>query len=132
MIGAMRAHWPEYLIEGTLLGFFMVSACVSVALIEHPGSPIRRRVRSALARRGLIGVAMGVTALVLITSPWGARSGAHMNPATTLAFWLLGKVAAADARRQGGRCLQLGHRLRRRGRREALLEDALGGDASRD
>lgn len=97
MIDALSAHWPEYLIEAALLGVFMISACVSVALVEHPGSPIRRRIPSALARRALVGVAMGVTAVVLILSPWGARSGAHMNPATTATFWLLGKVAAADA-----------------------------------
>jgi len=37
------------------------------------------------------------TAVVLILSPWGQRSGAHFNPATTLTFWRLGKVATADA-----------------------------------
>lgn len=40
---------------------------------------------------------MGVTAVSLIYSPWGRRSGAHMNPAVTLTFLRLGKVAPRDA-----------------------------------
>jgi aquaporin Z len=44
-----------------------------------------------------MGVAMGLTAAALIYSPWGRRSGAHFNPATTLTFWRLGKIAPADA-----------------------------------
>ena len=44
-----------------------------------------------------MGVAMGLTATVLIYSSWGRRSGAHFNPATTLTFWRLGKIAPADA-----------------------------------
>jgi aquaporin Z len=51
----------------------------------------------ALARRTLMGLAMGLTAVALIYSPWGRRSGAHLNPATTLTFWRLGKVATPDA-----------------------------------
>ena len=38
---------------------------------------------------------MGATAIPLIYSPWGKQSGAHMNPAITLTFTRLGKVAAA-------------------------------------
>jgi aquaporin Z len=40
---------------------------------------------------------MGLTAVALIYSPWGQRSGAHMNPATTLTFLRLGKVMPWDA-----------------------------------
>jgi aquaporin Z len=45
----------------------------------------------------LMGLAMGLTATLIIYSPWGQRSGAHINPAVTLTFWRLGKVATWDA-----------------------------------
>ena len=44
-----------------------------------------------------MGLAMGLTAVAIIYSPWGKRSGAHINPATTLTFLRLGKVEPADA-----------------------------------
>jgi aquaporin Z len=40
---------------------------------------------------------MGATAALLIYSPPGQRSGAHMNPAVTLAFARLGKLPPEDA-----------------------------------
>ena len=43
-----------------------------------------------------MGLAMGSTAVAIIYSPWGQRSGAHMNPAVTLTFFRLGKVARPD------------------------------------
>ena len=46
-----------------------------------------------------MGLAMGVTAVSIIYSRWGQRSGAHMNPAVTLTYFRLGKVAPADTRR---------------------------------
>lgn len=97
MIDALRNHWPEYLMEGGLLGIFMISACALGTLLEHPHAPGRRAIRSPVVRRALMGAAMGLTAVMLIYSPWGRQSGAHMNPATTLTFHLLGKVAAWDA-----------------------------------
>jgi len=94
---AVRANLRVYALDGALLGLFMVSACLSVALIEHPASTIRRLVDSELARRALIGTAMGLTAVALIYSPWGRRSGAFMNPAMTLCFVRLGKLPPLDA-----------------------------------
>ena len=97
MINALVTHWPEYLIEGALLGIFMISACLSVFVLEHPASPVPPRIRSPAVRRAIIGLMMGVTAVALIYSPWGQRSGAHMNPGTTLAFLTLGKIKPWDA-----------------------------------
>src|SRR6516165_6211011 len=87
-IEALRAHWPEYLMEGAALGMFMVSACVFGAVLEHV---------AGLAGRVLGGIAMGLTAVAIISSPWGQRSGAHMNPAVTVTFLCLGKIAPWDA-----------------------------------
>ena len=97
LMDALRSHWPEYLIEAVGLGLFMVSAAAFGVLLFHPGAATVRALPDPLPRRVLMGLAMGATAVALIRSPWGARSGAHFNPATTLTFWRLGKVAAPDA-----------------------------------
>ncbi|MFO1351726.1 MAG: aquaporin [Gammaproteobacteria bacterium] len=90
-------HWPEYLMEAWGLGLFMTSAGLFVILMEWPGSPIHQALPHPLARRALMGSAMGLTAIALIYSPWGQQSGAHLNPATTIAFLRLGKVKPWDA-----------------------------------
>ncbi len=83
--------------EGALLGLFMISACAFTVLLEHPGSPAREALPEPFFRRALMGLAMGATAAAIVYSPWGKRSGAHINPATTLTFLRLGKVEAPDA-----------------------------------
>jgi aquaporin Z len=93
----LREHWPEYLMEAAGLGLFMVSACAFTVLLHHPESPAVRIVPDATLRRGLTGVAMGLTAIAIVYSPWGKRSGAHLNPALTLTFLRLGKVRPLDA-----------------------------------
>ncbi|HZS33209.1 MAG TPA: aquaporin [Methylomirabilota bacterium] len=94
---ALGAHWPEYAIEAAGLAAFMVVACAVATLLEHPASPVRQALPDPRVRRVPIGLAMGLTAVALIYSPWGRRSGAHFNPALTLAFWRLGKVRGWDA-----------------------------------
>ena len=94
---AVGSHWPEFLMEAGELGFFMVSACFFTAILEHPASPVRSWLPVPLLRRFLTGLAMGGTLLLLIHSRWGKQSGAHMNPAFSLMYLRLGKMAAWDA-----------------------------------
>lgn len=93
----LKQHWPEYLMEAALLGLFMISAGTFTVLLEYPNSPVHQAIPNADLRRLLVGVAMGLTAIALIYSPWGKQSGAHMNPAITLTFYRLGKVKRQDA-----------------------------------
>jgi aquaporin Z len=96
-ISAATNHWPEYLMEAACLGLFMVSACSFTVLLQHPGSIARQMIPSAFLRRALTGVAMGLTAIALIYSPWGKQSGAHFNPSVTLTFFRLGTIEPWDA-----------------------------------
>jgi aquaporin Z len=96
-LASLRLHWPEYLMEATLLGAFMVSACIFGALYEFPGSPVHRSIMSIFLRRLLMGVSMGLTAIAIIYSPWGKQSGAHINPSMTLTFFRMGKIKLWDA-----------------------------------
>src|SRR5574341_1686109 len=96
MIEALKKHWPEYLMEAAGLGIFMISACGFGALLEHPASPVRHALTDPFVRRILMGMAMGLTAIGIIYSPWGKQSGAHINPAVTLTFLRLGKVQPWD------------------------------------
>ncbi|MBS1807084.1 MAG: aquaporin [Acidobacteria bacterium] len=97
MLDAMRKHWMEYLIEAGGLGFFMISACVFGTLLEHPASPVHQAIADSFVRRVLMGIAMGLTSIAIVYSPWGKQSGAHLNPAVTLTFFRLGKVEKPDA-----------------------------------
>lgn len=90
-------HWREYAIEGALLGLFMLSACGFSVLLKHPHSPVQQVIPDAAVRHVALGIAMGLTAIGIIYSPWGQRSGAHINPAITLAFLRLGKIKSPDA-----------------------------------
>ena len=97
MVEAFKKHWPEYLMEAAELGLFMFSACAFTVLLFHPSSPVAQTIHDGVFRRLLMGTAMGSTAIAIIFSPLGQRSGAHFNPSVTWTFFRLGKIEACDA-----------------------------------
>ena len=97
MITTIKKHWPEYLMEAAELGLFMLSACAFTVLLYHPSSSVAQAISDGVLRRMMMGVAMGSTAIAIIFSPLGKRSGAHFNPSVTWTFFRLGKMEAWDA-----------------------------------
>ena len=95
--GAFQRNWPLYVFEGLELALFMISACVFTVWLFHPAYPAPHRFPSAAVRRMFMGIAMGITAILIIHSPFGKRSGAHFNPAITLTYLRLGKIGLSDA-----------------------------------
>jgi len=74
---------------------FMISACVCAAFIFYPASPLH--ISGTFPANLFMGLGMGLTAMGVMLSPWGKRSGAHINPSVTLTFYRLGKIKRWDA-----------------------------------
>jgi aquaporin Z len=96
-IASLRQDWHEYLMEVGELGLYLFTACVVATLLQHPASIVRQSISSVVARRALMGLVMGATAISIVISPWGKQSGGHFNPAITFTFYRLGKVEFWDA-----------------------------------
>ena len=92
-----RQHVPYYLMEGLGLAIFMLSAGFFTTAMESPLSPVHQAIPNGQLRLIIIAVAMGLTAYVIFNSPWTSPSGAHINPAVTLARLRLGQIRFVDA-----------------------------------
>jgi aquaporin Z len=97
MIKSFKSNWEIYSYEALALGLFMVSSCSFAIIIEHPDFWIKQNIESSIFRRFIMGCAMGLTAVLLIYSKFGKKSGAHMNPAVTIANWQLDRIKTWDA-----------------------------------
>jgi len=94
---ALRTHWDVYLMEAAELGFFMLAACASATLIFVPQSPISRLLPDFHLKRIVMGIVMAATAIIIIHSPFGKRSGAHFNPSITITYYWIQKISGWDA-----------------------------------
>jgi glycerol uptake facilitator-like aquaporin len=78
-----------------LVGVALVIAVLVSARVAawHPDSPVADRVGSTSGRVAFVAGMTGVAIVAIARSPLGRLSGAHLNPAVTVAFALRGMVA---------------------------------------
>jgi aquaporin Z len=88
----LRRHWPEYAIEAVFIAAFLLCAGLAWAWAQGAGG----LPSDVVVRRAIAGLAAGLLLVAMIYSPWGRRSGTHLNPAITLAYWRLGKIGRWD------------------------------------
>lgn len=96
MMNALTHHWRDYLLEAGGLMVFMFGAGAFGTLFLYPGSPVAQAMPSNLLKHVGIGLCMGVVTFGIV-SGIGAKTGAHINPAVTWAFYRAGKIGRADA-----------------------------------
>jgi aquaporin Z len=91
-MSVQKSDWKLFAAQaiGTgLLIFFGISA---VIFNWGEGSVVAKLIPSESTRRLLTGFMFGSVGCLVTISPVGKISGAHINPAVTLAFWLRGKI----------------------------------------
>ena len=89
-------HWVPWLCEYAGTALLLAGGLSAVFLDFGPSSPVATHVPSMSARLLLTGLLFAGTGSLVALSPLGRRSGAHLNPAVTLAFWTQGKVHPHD------------------------------------
>jgi aquaporin Z len=87
-------HIPWALFLSELIGtaLLVLVGLSLVILMFGAGTPMARLVPSEGLRRLVTGFLFGTTGACIALSPVGKMSGAHINPAVTLAFRLIGKI----------------------------------------
>lgn len=97
LIQAFATHWREYLMEAAELALLMFFICSFGTVIYSYDSPLKHWGLSNVGKSFFMGIAVAVTTLAIIRSPFGRRTGAHFNPAITLTYFYLARVHRWDA-----------------------------------
>lgn len=89
-------HWSEWAAEGLGTGILVLGGLSAVCLDFGTGSPMLHLIPSSSLRLLVTGLLFAGTGSLVAISPLGRLSGAHLNPAVTLAFWTSGHVSRSD------------------------------------
>ena len=84
--------WALFLSELIGTALLVLVGLSLVILMFGAGTPMARLIPSEGLRRLVTGFLFGTTGACIALSPVGRVSGAHINPAVTLAFRLMGKI----------------------------------------
>jgi len=89
-------HLEEYASEFLGTAFLLVCVVGAVVLTFSHASPLLHWLPSLSLRLALIGLLLGAASWLVALSPPGRLSGAHLDPAVSAGFWLLGKMHGRD------------------------------------
>src|SRR5262245_52223652 len=90
---------PWRLLFSELIGtaVLLLGGLSLVIFMFGTGSPMERVVPSVVLRQSITGFLFGCVGATIAVSAVGKESGAHINPAVTLGFWLMQKLDARTA-----------------------------------
>lgn len=89
-------HWTEWWCEFFGTALLLLGGLSAVCLDFGSNSPVATVVPSHSTRLLITGLLFGGSGSLVTVSPLGRRSGAHLNPCVTLAFWRRGHVHPHD------------------------------------
>ncbi len=89
-------HWAEWGSEFAGTGILLLGGLSGLFLDFAPGSPVAAVLPGESLRLLITGLILGATGLLVTVSPLGRRSGAHLNPSVSLAFWRRGHMHPHD------------------------------------
>ena len=96
-----EARWepPWRLFVSELIGtaLLLLGGLSVVIFMFVDGSPMARAIPSVALRQTITGFLFGCVGATIALSAVGKESGAHINPAVTLGFWLMRKIDARTA-----------------------------------
>ena len=89
-------HWEEYASEMLGTAFLLFCMVGAIAFLFGSSAFLPRLIPSSALRLLLVGLLLGGAGGLVALTPPGRLSGAHLNPATSLGFWVLGKMHGRD------------------------------------
>ena len=94
---ADRSAWSLYAAEFLGTALLLVGGLSAVIVVISPASPLAALGLPGWLARGIAGALFGLTGTLVTISALGRHSGAHLNPAMTLAFLLEGRISGSHA-----------------------------------
>jgi aquaporin Z len=89
--------WKVYIAEFGGTAILLLVGLSLVIFMFGTGSPIAQLLPNVKVRQSVTGFLFGATGASIALSPIGRASGAHINPAVTMVFWLFRKIEKETA-----------------------------------